>query len=142
MPKNYIDFISSYCDSWCERCAFTERCSSFAVQSAIAMCDGDFGAAMDLAVGPAVTPGRERRKTIGERMMSFLVDHEPTEQELQQIRSEMEERRQRLRRHPLAEATLDYTVASHRWLDAHERSRTTPRRRCARQSVSFARTRI
>jgi predicted Fe-S protein YdhL (DUF1289 family) len=26
----YIDFISAYCDHWCERCAFTERCYSFA----------------------------------------------------------------------------------------------------------------
>ena len=24
-----IDFISSYCDRWCERCAYTERCSAF-----------------------------------------------------------------------------------------------------------------
>jgi hypothetical protein len=23
MSRNYIDFISAYCDSWCERCAFT-----------------------------------------------------------------------------------------------------------------------
>jgi hypothetical protein len=27
MPRLYIDLISSYCDSWCERCALTERCS-------------------------------------------------------------------------------------------------------------------
>jgi hypothetical protein len=35
-----IDFISEYCDRWCERCAFTSRCSAYAVQIATAMCEG------------------------------------------------------------------------------------------------------
>ena len=52
MSRNYIDFISAYCDSWCERCAFTERCSHYAVKCAEAMCDGDFRAALELALGP------------------------------------------------------------------------------------------
>ena len=30
----FIDFISAYCDHWCERCAFTGRCSAFAWQTA------------------------------------------------------------------------------------------------------------
>src|SRR6476660_6512605 len=37
-----IDFISSYCDRWCERCAYTSRCSTYACQVAVAMC-GDRG---------------------------------------------------------------------------------------------------
>ena len=36
MNVDRIDFISSYCDRRCERCAFTSRCSLFAVQKAIA----------------------------------------------------------------------------------------------------------
>jgi hypothetical protein len=31
MTSPYIDFISAYCDRWCERCPFTDRCSLFAV---------------------------------------------------------------------------------------------------------------
>jgi hypothetical protein len=50
MARNYIDFISAYCDRWCERCAFTARCSAFATQAAIAMC-GDFDEGLELAVG-------------------------------------------------------------------------------------------
>jgi hypothetical protein len=34
VPEDRIDFISAYCDRWCERCAFTERCSVFAVKVA------------------------------------------------------------------------------------------------------------
>jgi hypothetical protein len=40
MKFGRIDFISDYCDRWCERCAFTTRCSSYAVRAATAMCDG------------------------------------------------------------------------------------------------------
>lgn len=126
MSRNYIDFISAYCDSWCERCAFTDRCSHFAVQSAVAMCDGDFKAALELAVGPARAPGRERQKTFGERMMDFMSANEPTERELEEIGREMEERTQRAARHPLAEASLDYAVATRRWLEAHDRCTDEP----------------
>lgn len=45
-----IDFISSYCDRWCERCAFTDRCSAFACDVAIGMC-GDVAAGIELAFG-------------------------------------------------------------------------------------------
>lgn len=39
MQDDRIDFISAYCDGWCERCAFTARCSTFAVRVATSMCD-------------------------------------------------------------------------------------------------------
>lgn len=56
MHTDYIDFISSYCDRWCERCAFTARCSAFAAEAAIAMC-GDVVEGLELAVGvPAQVP--------------------------------------------------------------------------------------
>ena len=50
MNSDRIDFISAYCDRWCERCAFTSRCSAFAVRAAEAMC-GSFAEALELAVG-------------------------------------------------------------------------------------------
>jgi len=121
MSRNYIDFISAYCDNRCERCAFTERCSHFAVQCAEAMCDGDFKAALELALGAAPTPGGERQKTVGERMAEAFGDYEPSEKELDEIGREMDERDRRVRRHPLAEASMDYTVASRRWLEEHVR---------------------
>lgn len=122
MSRNYIDFISAYCDSWCERCAFTERCSHFALTSALAMCDGDFNAATELAIGPARVPGAEPQKTLEDRMADALVDYdEPTEKELDEIGRELDQRDARTRRHPLAESSQDYYVAAHRWLDAGPR---------------------
>jgi hypothetical protein len=37
MSGDRIDFISAYCDRWCERCALTTRCSAYAVEAALAM---------------------------------------------------------------------------------------------------------
>jgi hypothetical protein len=119
MSRNYIDFISAYCDSWCERCTLTERCSQFAVKVAAQMCDGDFNAAIELAIGPARVPRAGPQKTLDERMADALGDYEePTEKELDEIGREIDQRHARTRRHPLAESSQDYAVAAHRWLTA------------------------
>ena len=118
MSRNYIDFISAYCDSWCDRCEFTARCSHFAVTSALSLCDGDFNAAIELAIGPARVPGAKPQKTLEERAADALGDYEPTQKELDEIGHEMDQRAARTRRHPLAESSKDYAVAAHRWLDA------------------------
>src|SRR4051812_17359997 len=119
MAKRYIDFISAYCDSWCERCAFTERCSQFAVKSALGMCDGDYDAATELALGPPQLPGRPAHKTIGQRVADALQDLEPSQDELKAIQRELIDRRERVHRFAIAEASRDYSVAARRWLDGH-----------------------
>ena len=52
----FIEGIYNYCDRWCERCAFTERCSLIAVQRALALCADDDAEAMETA-----TEERDRR---------------------------------------------------------------------------------
>jgi hypothetical protein len=119
VSRNYIDFISAYCDSWCERCAFTERCSHFAVKAAHAMCDGDFEQALELAIGRPQQPAGPRQKKLRERMADAFADYEePSAKELDKIGRELEQREARVRRHPLSQASLDYSVAAHRWLDS------------------------
>jgi hypothetical protein len=125
MSRRYIDFISAYCDSWCERCAFTERCSSFAVQSALAMCDGDADAAFELAIGPSRAPGGPAQKSLHERMAEALGDVEPSQKELDEIGRELDERNRRVERHGVVEASRDYAIAAHRWLTAHDRRAAT-----------------
>jgi len=121
MSRSYIDFISAYCDSWCQRCAFTERCSHFALSAALAMCDGDYEAATELAIGPARVPGGQPQKKLAERMADAMDGYqEPTAKELEDIGREEDERRERLRRHPLAEMSYDYSVAGDRWIERHE----------------------
>jgi hypothetical protein len=69
MRGDYIDFISAYCDSWCERCVFTGQCSHYAVKIATAMCDGDVEVALELALGtppPADDAERKQRQAFSD----------------------------------------------------------------------------
>ena len=50
MESDRIDFISAYCDRWCERCAYSSHCSVFTADTVIAMC-GDVREGLQLALG-------------------------------------------------------------------------------------------
>ena len=52
MYDDRIDFVSAYCDRWCERCPFTQRCSAFVAMAAVAMCEDD-KEGLELAFGRA-----------------------------------------------------------------------------------------
>ena len=80
MHTDRIDFISAYCDSWCERCGFTSRCSAFAVQAALGMC-GDGGGALELAVGlPAPVEAAPRDQVF----TAHVERAEPSDRELRE----------------------------------------------------------
>ena len=111
-----IDVISSDCDRWCERCAFTDRCSSFACTVAIAMC-GDTRAGIELAVGIPEPVDGERPETIGERLLADYVEASP--EELAAIGRVEEARRARLEKHPLSRMSKKYGMDAWTWLQAH-----------------------
>jgi len=81
VESDRIDFISAYCDRWCERCAFTARCSAFACHLAIGMC-GDSAQGLELAVGAPMPEDGKREETVGERLMAELGTTMPTEEEM------------------------------------------------------------
>jgi hypothetical protein len=102
MSTTRIDFISNYCDSWCDRCAFTQRCSAFAARTAIAMCGGDVEAGLELALGapPSAEPDGEL----------------PAEQDLEEFDREYDERNARVDASPITPAAHAYAILAHRWL--------------------------
>jgi hypothetical protein len=120
MKDQWIDFIHAYCDGWCERCAFTQRCSHFAVTSAVGMCDGDFRAALELTFGSPRVPGRPGQATLEHRIAETMADFDPTDKELDEIGRELDARRSRIEKAPIAEASMDYAVATRRWCEAHD----------------------
>ena len=118
MRGNYIDFISSYCDRWCDRCDFTERCSAYAVQVATAMCDGDLSAGLELAVGsppPLTDEDRERQ----EEFLEELGDLAPTHEEAAEWEREMDEQDERLDELPLTTTAETTWLLAQAWLDDH-----------------------
>ena len=117
MRGKNIDFISAYCDRWCERCAFTDRCSSYAVQVALQMCDGNFEEAVELAVGappPRTAAEAKRREAFGAEIASIP---EPTPQEMRQMGQDREAQEERIEETSLTTASERALLLSRRWLD-------------------------
>lgn len=113
-----IDFISAYCDRWCERCAFTTRCSNYAVEAALQMCDGDLAAATELAVGapPPMSDAEHRRR---QAFLDEVLSYEPTEAELEELRREEEARNERIDEEALITATERMHLLARDWLERH-----------------------
>lgn len=117
MEADRIDFISSYCDSWCERCAFTNRCSAFACSAAIAMC-GSAEQGIELAVGRPQSPhGSEDER---ERDLPEFVNQMPTDEEIAMFSRLENERRKRIEATPLSRMTWTFTRLSHKWIQRHQ----------------------
>ena len=117
MNSQRIDFISAYCDRWCERCAFTDRCSLFACQAAAAMC-GDFAEGLELAVGvPQLVDGETREPTVGEQLLAELAEHPPSAEMMAEITREETARQVRVDAAPLNALARDYTRRSTAWLE-------------------------
>ena len=112
-----IDFISAYCDRWCERCRFTSRCSSYAVEIATGMC-GDFEAGLELAIGTPCVP-----RTDGSRLSSPERDFDPDElegatEEATAAAARDRERRREDERSPMMIDAQAFTIVAWRWLNA------------------------
>jgi len=135
MYEDRIAFISEYCDRWCERCAFTSRCSAYAVEAALAMCDGDLAAAVELAVGtPPSLDGTRKRS----RLTELLTDYDPTEQELAEIDKELEEREERIDESPLTTDSKVFSTLSHVCLEKHRESLELHDDRAVREALEIA----
>ncbi len=118
MRDRYIDFISAYCDRWCERCAFTDRCSAYAVHAAIAMCDGNVQAAMDLAIG---TP---REDTAAHPLVEEAIDAyanlDFSPEETARSQHERKALDEKLERDPIMAGSTKVLESARGWLAAHE----------------------
>jgi hypothetical protein len=116
MPDR-IDFISAYCDRWCERCAFTDRCSVYACKIAEEMC-GDFREALELALGKPQPVEGERQATVGEMLLAELRHVTITPEEMAEFERTEKERRARLNAHPLTRMSDLYADRAGEWLRA------------------------
>ncbi len=121
MGSDRIDFISAYCDRWCERCAFTSRCSAYACEIAVAMC-GDFAQGLELAVGtPHPVDGEPpfRIRKGPALAAEFLNVEMPSQEEVSAVEQREEARHARVADEPLTSMARAYTMRSYRWLTEH-----------------------
>jgi hypothetical protein len=112
MRTDRIEFISEYCDRWCERCAYTTRCSAYAVQAALGMC-GDLEEALQLAVGAPMAAGAASRP------VTKIEVAQPTPQEVRELEAEVEAHAKWIKEAPLTKHAMEVAVAEHRWFYQH-----------------------
>ena len=115
MGTDRIEFISSYCDRWCERCAYTARCSTYAVEVAIGMC-GDVEQALELALGtprPAASASETPPAFGGD-----VADLAPTAEELLLVQKARREQNVRIEQTRLMKTAWQFTKDSHEWIHA------------------------
>src|SRR4029079_8449312 len=118
MIGDRIDFISEYCDRWCERCAFTDRCSAYACDVAIAMC-GDVEDGIELAVGLPQPVGCEKEKTIGQKLMEAFEETTVSRTEEEAFEREEAARHERTTNHVLTQMADTYLQIGVAWLSDH-----------------------
>jgi hypothetical protein len=119
MNTDRIDFISSYCDRWCERCPFTERCSAYAVEIATAMC-GDPEEGLELAVGRPRQVGNDPAEH--PEWIEELANVGMSAEEEAEYNREDKARRARIDASRLTKMATAYTKISYRWI-VHHRER-------------------
>jgi hypothetical protein len=109
MSDGRIDFISAYCDRWCERCAYTERCSAYACRMAVAMC-GNAEEVLELAIGTPQPEGGERLEPPAWHAAFDIA--EPTAEEDAAFLAEETARDERVEAVPLATMARVYSLSS------------------------------
>src|SRR5688500_15364445 len=112
MNIDRIDFISSYCDRWCERCAYTARCSAFAAEAAIAMC-GDDQQGLELAFGRPHPEGNDPAP-----IPDWLADFDNAEvgaEEAAEYQRVEDSRKVRVREAPIAKLADAFTMVAYHW---------------------------
>ncbi len=112
MHTDRIDFISAYCDSWCERCGFTSRCSAFAVQAALGMC-GDIGEALQLAVG---NPAAVEAAPADRGFTTNMECAEPSDRGFNERTGQETARLARIQASSVVRNANAITTLAHRWL--------------------------
>jgi hypothetical protein len=118
MRSEIINFISAYCDRWCERCAFTDRCSAFACNAAIAMC-GDAAEGIELAVGRPRSPERSSDADDGGRFLEDSLNPLPSDEEMMEFRRLEDVRRARVDASPISQMARTFMKRATEWIDGH-----------------------
>lgn len=110
-PNNFLSGIYNYCDGWCERCSFTDRCLNYASRA-------EFGLDEESTEG-SIDKTLEGITEMFADLISFLKEEAEKrgidlDEEIDM--SEEENARRKAQAHPLAEKTWDYFKIVDDWL--------------------------
>lgn len=118
--SDFIPGIYNYCDTWCERCLLTARCSSFQTQR-----QQEDGVTPTTATNTGevlvqqLTEALNMTKQYLEKLRvqgDFPDDTGPTEDEKRRLEEQAAFRRQQAKNHPIAQISHHYMRSSGEWI--------------------------
>src|SRR5438132_7750977 len=119
----YIDGIFNYCDRWCERCPFTSRCRSFAMEQSMNRLmakkerqNAEYWAAMEKVLGEAIDPAIKEADQLFGDVKNDTPPAEPDDDALHDI----EKHGRAERNHPLGRRSDEYIHFVDQFFDAHQ----------------------
>ena len=117
MNQDRIDFVSAYCDRWCERCPLTHRCSAFIVTAAVSMCE-DERAGMELVFGRA--PDDNGEVPPPPDWLNDFVAVEMSPEETAEWSRQHDQRRARIEGTSIMQTAQAFMHLGHSWLTANQ----------------------
>ena len=119
--EGFIPFIHNYCDRWCEKCRFVDRC-----RVGYEELDAEKGGFKERTLEESMVEATENMRKTLELIESIMreqgIDPDEVRKELAQQEQEdpRQQRRQEVREHPLSVMARDYAVASMDWREEQE----------------------
>ncbi|GAA4449187.1 hypothetical protein GCM10023189_08270 [Nibrella saemangeumensis] len=111
-----IPGIYNYCNSWCERCLFTQRCQSFLQKKADEDTkNADPNASLMQQLTEALNLTKQYLGKL-QQEKEAVGGHESTEAEKQALEAQAAFRRQQARQHPVSILANRYLVLTGNWL--------------------------
>jgi hypothetical protein len=117
MTDDRIDFISAYCDRWCERCPLTHRCSVFTAMAAVTMCE-DERAGLELAFGRA--PDDDGVVPPPPDWLKDFVDVGMSADDAAEWTRQHDQRRARIDATSIMQMAEAYMLLAHPWLTVNQ----------------------
>lgn len=119
--EGFIPFIHNYCDRWCEKCRFVDRC-----RVGFEELDAEKGGFKERTLEESVEEATENMRKTLEMLEQMLreqgIDPDEVRKEMAQQEPEdpPQQRQQEVREHPLSVMARDYTMASLDWREEQE----------------------
>lgn len=116
MKSNHIPGIYNYCDRWCERCPFSNRCRNYEQTSELSPAQNDLS---NKAFWDKVSQNfREAARVLQEAAKTQGVDFTAvSNEEVKEYTRKREMTRDTARSHPLSTATLQYVAKATQLLE-------------------------
>ena len=133
--EKLISGIYNYCDRWCERCLYTDRCRTFVMEKTLRKRfeeekrrqktideNKKFWDQINNAVSEAAETYDDLIPEEQNALPTFIFDTKEEEEDAAEAMKDHDERMKKAKNHPLHKAAYQYQEAVHNWFQEREKT--------------------